>query len=252
MIWKYHQRITKVKMQFLSKINKGISMSEEIRISFPYKGEILTGVIKRFNRKTVTVETGTLKFRVPYSLTTPKLKPPKPTSTNRNAKKKWSAAQSKDYERSKTAAMKPLAKSSVKLLHKTTMMLGDSLKLGDDEAIKKYSNLLLSELNSMYNLPHLTVHTGGKRRLTRSGGQYYGLYRTRGDTQKKYSISVFSRTAKKQKYVFPKTFLRTLIHEWGHHYDRHVLSLVNTYHTKGFYDRINMLYGQLKEALDKD
>lgn len=227
-------------------------MSEEIRISFPYKGEIFTGVVKRFNRKTVTVETTTLKFRVPYSLTTPRLKPPKPTSKKRNSKKKWSASQSKDYEKSKTAAMKPIAKSSIKILRKTTLKLGDSLKLGDDEDIKKYSNLLLSELNSMYNLPHLTVHTSGKRRLTRSGGQYYGLYRTRGDTQKKYSISIFSRTAKTQNYVAPKTFLRTLIHEWGHHYDRHVLSLENTYHTKGFYDRINMLYGQLKEVLEKN
>lgn len=227
-------------------------MSEEIRISFPYKGETLTGVVKRFNKKTVTVESDTVKFRVPYSLITPRLKPPKPTSTKRNSKKKWSAAQSKDYEKSITAVMKPLARSSVKVLHKTTVMLGDSLKLGDDEAINKYSNLLLSELNSMYNLPYLSVHTGGKRRLTRSGGQYYGLYRTRGDTQKKYSISVFSRTAKNQKYVAPKTFLRTLIHEWGHHYDRHVLSLMNTYHTKGFYDRINTLYGQLKEVLEKN
>ncbi len=225
-------------------------MSEEIKISFPYKGEIFTGVVKRFNKKTVTVETDTLKFRVPYSLTTPRLKPPKTTSTKKGSKKKWSASQSKDYEKSKTAAMKPLARSSVKLLHKTTLMLGESLKLGNDEAIKEYSNLLLSELNSTYNLPQLAVHTGGKRRLTRSGGQYYGLYRTRGDTQKKYSISVFSRTAKTQKYVAPKTFLRTLIHEWGHHYDRHVLSLDNTYHTKGFYNRINTLYGQLKVVFE--
>ena len=252
MIWKYHQRITKIKNQFLSKTSKGISMNEEIRISFPYKGETLTGVIRRFNKKTVTVETGTLKFRVPYSLTTPKLKPPKRASTKRSSKKKWSVSQSNDYEKSKTAVMKPLAKSSIKFLHKTTMMLGDSLNLCDDEAIKKYSNQLLSELNSMYKLPLLTVHTGGKRRLTRSGGQYYGLYRTRGDTQKKYSISIFSRTAKTQNYVAPKTFLRTLIHEWGHHYDRHVLSLMNTYHTKGFYDRINTLYGQLKEVLEKN
>ncbi|MCK4972368.1 MAG: hypothetical protein KAS52_03550, partial [Candidatus Heimdallarchaeota archaeon] len=85
-------------------------MSEEISISFPYKGETLTGVVKRFNKKTVTVETDTVKFRVPYSLTTPRLKTPKPTSTKRNSKKKWSASQSKDYEKSKTAAMEPLAR----------------------------------------------------------------------------------------------------------------------------------------------
>ncbi|MCK5408687.1 MAG: hypothetical protein KAJ30_00350, partial [Candidatus Heimdallarchaeota archaeon] len=90
-------------------------MSEEIKISFPYKGETFTGVVKRFNKKTVTVETDTLKFRVPYSLTTPKLKPPKPASTKRNSKKKWSSSQTKDYEKSKTAAMKPLTKSSIKL-----------------------------------------------------------------------------------------------------------------------------------------
>ena len=87
--------------------------------------------------------------------------------------------------------------------------------------------------------------------MTRSGGQYYGVYRTNGKQKKKYSTSVYSRTAKNQKYIAPKTFLRTLIHEWGHHYDKHKLGLNNTYHTRGFYERVNTIYEQLKEPLNE-
>ncbi len=86
--------------------------------------------------------------------------------------------------------------------------------------------------------------------MTRRGGQYYGVYRTRGEQDTRHSISVYSRTAKTQKYVAPKTFLRTLIHEWGHHYDKHKLKLNSTFHTKGFYDRMNVIYNQLKEPLE--
>ncbi|MCE7739736.1 MAG: hypothetical protein GPJ50_10185, partial [Candidatus Heimdallarchaeota archaeon] len=121
---------------------------------------------------------------------------------------------------------------------------------GDEEAINNYANETLAELNRTYRLPHLRVYTGGKRRLTRRGGQYYGVYKTRGGEDQRHSISVYSRTAKTRKYVAPKTFLRTLIHEWGHHYDRYKLKLAHTYHTKGFYERLNAIYSKLKESLE--
>ncbi|MHA1260008.1 MAG: hypothetical protein ACTSRO_10285, partial [Candidatus Heimdallarchaeaceae archaeon] len=62
--------------------------------------------------------------------------------------------------------------------------------------------------------------------------------------------SVYSRTAKTKKFVAPKTFLRTLIHEWAHHFDKYKLGLTYTYHTKGFYRRANTIYNQLKLAID--
>jgi len=227
-------------------------MTERAKVSFPYKGETLTGFVVRLNRKTVTVETETLTFRVPYSLLTPKLKPPKPKTTPKSKTKarEWSQTQSKDYQKSLSTIINPITKSRLKTLHVAVKLLSEALKNGEEEAISDFTNEMIAELNLIYKLPHLRVYTGGKRRMTRRGGQYYGVYRTRGDKETRHSISVYSRTAKTQKYVAPKTFLRTLIHEWGHHYDKHKLKLNSTFHTKGFYDRMNTIYNQLKEPLE--
>ncbi|MHA1200051.1 MAG: hypothetical protein ACTSQF_12040 [Candidatus Heimdallarchaeaceae archaeon] len=221
-------------------------MKDVIQVSFPYKGEILQGTIKRMNKKTVTVETSTLTFRVPYSLLTPKMKPPKPKQKTRE----WSTSQTDDYTKSLNSNIETFPNRSANVLHLAVKLLAEALRNGDEGAIKEYSNETIAELNRIYKLPHLRVYTGGKRRLTRRGGQYYGVYKSRGGEEKRHSISVYSRTAKTQKYVAPKTFLRTLIHEWGHHYDKYRLKISNTYHTKGFYDRIKTIYTELKKPLD--
>ncbi len=221
-------------------------MNDVKRVSFPYKGEILQGTIKRMNKKTVTVETDTLTFRVPYALLTPKMKPPKPKQKTRE----WSSTQTEDYKTSQYSAIDLISEKNAKVLHVAVELLAEALTNGDEEAIKEYSNETIAKLNRVYKLPHLRIYTGGKRRMTRRGGQYYGVYKSRIDKEKRHSISVYSRTAKTQKYVAPKTFLRTLIHEWGHHYDKYKLKINNTYHTKGFYDRMNAIYTELKKPLD--
>lgn len=225
-------------------------MSDVKKVRFQYKGKEIIGTVKRLNQKTVTVETKTHIFRVPYSLITPKLKPPSSSKKkNSNNTKNWTTSQKKDYQKSLTTKIDSLTHEKLKSLHVAIRLLGEALKEGNEDAIQEISNETIAELNLIYNLPPLKVYTGGKRRMTRSGGQYYGEYRTNGKKEKKHSTSVYSRTAKNQKYVAPKTFLRTLIHEWGHHYDKHKLGLKNTYHTKGFYERINTIYEQLKEPL---
>ncbi len=225
-------------------------MSDVKRVKFQYKGKEIVGTVKRLNKKTVTVETKTHTFRVPYPLITPKMKPPKPSQKKPSNQRDWTASQTKDYQKSVTATIESLTREKLSSLHVAIRLLGEALKEGNEDAIHEISNETIAELNLIYNLPPLKVHTGGKRRMTRSGGQYYGVYRTNGKQKKKYSTSVYSRTAKNQKYVAPKTFLRTLIHEWGHHYDKHKLGLKNTYHTKGFYERIKTIYDQLKEPLE--
>ncbi|MHA2358289.1 MAG: hypothetical protein ACXABK_05930 [Candidatus Heimdallarchaeaceae archaeon] len=225
-------------------------MKETKKVSFPYKGEMLEGTIKRLNKKTVTVETDSHTFRVPYQLTTPRLKPPR-LQSNTSKGKKWTSSQSSDYQKSLNSVIEPLTNSRMKVLQIAVKLLGEALKNGDEEAIKEITNETIAELNLIYNLPPLKVYTGGKRRMTRGGqGQYYGVYRLKGEGENRHSISVYSRTAKSQKIVAPKTFLRTLLHEWGHHYDKYKLNLKSTFHTKGFYDRVNTIYGQLKEPLN--
>ena len=53
------------------------------------------------------------------------------------------------------------------------------------------------------------------------------------------------RTAAKQQVVAFKTFLRTVVHEVGHHLDYELLKLEETFHTDGFYKRESSLANAL-------
>jgi len=45
-----------------------------------------------------------------------------------------------------------------------------------------------------------------------------------------------------------RTFLRTLLHELGHHLDYEMLGLPDSFHTEGFYKRESSLLRQLLGA----
>ncbi len=58
-------------------------------------------------------------------------------------------------------------------------------------------------------------------------------------------ISVWMRTAQHKKVVTYRTFLRTFLHEVGHHLDLEKLRLPDTFHTGGFFKRESSLVRQL-------
>jgi hypothetical protein len=53
------------------------------------------------------------------------------------------------------------------------------------------------------------------------------------------------RTAQRRRVVAFRTFLRTLLHELGHHLDYSYLRLPDSFHTEGFYKRESSLMHQL-------
>jgi uncharacterized damage-inducible protein DinB len=53
------------------------------------------------------------------------------------------------------------------------------------------------------------------------------------------------RTARQKRVVAFRTFLRTLLHEIGHHLDYTRLRLADSFHTQGFYQRESHLFHQL-------
>jgi hypothetical protein len=53
------------------------------------------------------------------------------------------------------------------------------------------------------------------------------------------------RTAKQRRVVAFRTYLRTLLHELGHHLDYTLLRLHDSFHTEGFYKRESSLFHQL-------
>jgi hypothetical protein len=53
------------------------------------------------------------------------------------------------------------------------------------------------------------------------------------------------RTARQRRVVAFRTYLRTLLHELGHHLDYRYLKLADSFHTQGFYQRESSLFHQL-------
>lgn len=83
--------------------------------------------------------------------------------------------------------------------------------------------------------PHSNTDTGRLRSKT------LGTY-----TVGREVITMYNLTSKQQKVVAIKTFTKTLLHEFIHHYDIYKLNLPTSYHTKGFYMRLSDLERKLK------
>jgi len=100
---------------------------------------------------------------------------------------------------------------------------------------------LLSSLSAFYSVPTPPVAVLGVRPHKVSEG--VTTYQLFGDyvpaTQR---IRVWMRTAIRAKVSSPKALLNTLLHEFCHHLDCTRLKCPESYHTRGFYWRIDHLY----------
>lgn len=82
------------------------------------------------------------------------------------------------------------------------------------------------------------------KRPTSSWGELHGLYDP-NDGKSRPLLTVWMRTAQRKNVVAFKTFLRTLLHEIGHHLDYQLLGLEDSLHTQGFYKRESSFFHQL-------
>jgi uncharacterized damage-inducible protein DinB len=76
-------------------------------------------------------------------------------------------------------------------------------------------------------------------------GELHGLYETTHRAAEPPLITLWMRTARQKRVVAFRTFLRTLLHEVGHHVDYTLLRLGDSFHTQGFYARESHLFHQL-------
>ena len=83
-------------------------------------------------------------------------------------------------------------------------------------------------------------------RPSASWGELHGLYTPAGRAPAR--IQLWMRTARHRRVVAFKAFLRTLLHELGHHLDYHFLKLRDSFHTEGFFKRESSLFHQLVPA----
>jgi hypothetical protein len=119
----------------------------------------------------------------------------------------------------------------------------------DRDATNRASQQLLDALVAGYRVPAVRAQVLA-RRPADDYGELHGLYEP-GEGRTTAAITVWMRTAHRQKVVAFKSFLRTLTHEFAHHLDYELFLLEETFHTDGFYQRESSLANGLlqQEAL---
>ncbi|HUF93749.1 MAG TPA: DinB family protein [Candidatus Limnocylindria bacterium] len=117
-----------------------------------------------------------------------------------------------------------------------------ALATQDRAATQQASERLVRGLTHALGMPAVRVEVLAARPHAR-WGELHGLYTAeRGRTP---TIQLWMRTAKQKRVVAFRTYLRTLLHEVGHHIDFTALRLPDSFHTEGFYKRESSLFAQL-------
>src|SRR6266850_5179989 len=127
-------------------------------------------------------------------------------------------------------------------LHPAVTALTAALASEDRPHVQRATEWLIRDLTNALGVPPVRVEVLAARPHAR-WGELHGLYTVeRGQAPK---IQLWMRTAKQRRVVAFRTYLRTLLHEVGHHLDYALLRLRDSYHTEGFYKRESSLFKQL-------
>jgi hypothetical protein len=128
------------------------------------------------------------------------------------------------------------------LLHSLVAVLREALEREDRRAVEAAAAYLCRGITAMLELAPAEVVVLAARPTAR-WGELHGLY-TR-DGRQTPRIQLWMRTARHRRVVKFRTFLRTLLHETGHHLDYEHLKLSDSFHTEGFFRRESSLFHQL-------
>jgi uncharacterized damage-inducible protein DinB len=121
--------------------------------------------------------------------------------------------------------------------------LARALEGGDRAATEAAAQRLVSGLAAALGAPPVRVKVLAARPHA-DWGELHGLYESPGRGAPPL-ITLWMRTARQKRVVAFRTFLRTLLHEVGHHVDYTLLRLGDSFHTQGFYARESHLFHQL-------
>ena len=157
-----------------------------------------------------------------------------------------SRSQQAVYRRSDGIVAIPLSQPTA--LHPMVAALELALAREDRAATQTATERLARGLTDALAIPPVRVEVLAVRPHAH-WGELHGLYTAeRGRTP---TIQLWMRTAKQKRVVAFRTFLRTLLHEVGHHADYTLLGLPDSYHTEGFYKRESSLFYQLVPRRDR-
>lgn len=121
--------------------------------------------------------------------------------------------------------------------------VGAALQTEERLATQAATTFLIDSLHTQLRVPPVDVVVLAKR-PSRDWGELHGLYEFGGERARP-RITLWMRTAQRRQVVAFRTFLRTVLHEVGHHLDYHLLRLQDSFHTEGFYKRESSLFRQL-------
>lgn len=149
------------------------------------------------------------------------------------------AAKRREYDRSDAIVTVPLSTDGQ--IPALARALAEAMTAGQTAPVQRAGARLLAALSSFYGVPEPPLRVLGVRphRVT-AGVCTYHLF---GDyTPKTQRIRVWMRTAIQEKVSSPKALLNTLLHEFCHHLDCTRLACPESFHTRGFFVRIDHLY----------
>ena len=125
----------------------------------------------------------------------------------------------------------------------TVAAIRASLEADRPPEVQRGCQALCDALTAGYKVPPVRIVVM-ERRPSDDYGELHGLYEP-GTTRRRARITVWMRTAAKQQVVAFRSFLRTVVHELGHHLDYELFALEETFHTEGFYKRESTLANAL-------
>lgn len=118
--------------------------------------------------------------------------------------------------------------------------IAPALEGEDRPEVNRLCQELSDELLDQLGVPSVLVRVLNAR-PSRNWGELHGLYEPPEDGAIA-RITVWMRTAQQKRPVAFRTFLRTVLHELGHHLDYELLELADSYHTEGFFKRESSLF----------
>lgn len=159
-----------------------------------------------------------------------------------NFRHRLTRAQQREYDRSNAVTAIPLQPTP--RLGRAVHLLAWALEHGDRARTVHVAQVICDELCAVLRVRPLRVQVKAER-PSDARGELHGLYQSAG---RRELISIWMLTAKRGQVVAYKTFLRTLVHEMGHHLDYQWLGLRDSFHTDGFFRRESSLVNQLLAA----
>lgn len=124
------------------------------------------------------------------------------------------------------------------------------LRAGNRVEVEQGSRGLVRAITEQLKVPPVKVKVLSVR-PSADWGELQGLYEP-GEGRAWPLITVWMRTAQRRQVVAFKTFVRTLLHEVGHHLDYELLGLEESFHTEGFYRREASMFRQLAAVMPKE